>query len=353
MDCKSAWDDVIAEWKREYRSRGDVQFSPLVMDKYGQTISGECGSEQWTSWSACPATASCSDHSGGILPAGAEVANALGRIHGVFQSYYRTIPGITYQPDLIRFPVVNTSTLAVAVLAATASSFNASLHSRPYFTHHPRSVLRASFTTLAQSLTSGINTTDPTLAGLFNFKAAWEATVSASTLHLFSGSDPSIVKLTALIADGRMAPGASAPDRRLTAAEENDLSDAATGNAGKVLHLVAMPAMAVRTFESNGGRNGGKPDFGEDSELVTGLYERGIESPGLVRLPVCSAEEASANVKKKERWDVYPCNMVEGSVPVPAIGARGGHQGAVGADAPEVIPYAHFTNNDNNFTFRT
>lgn len=85
-----------------------------------------------------------------------------------------------------------------------------------------------------------------------------------------------------------------------------------------------LVAGAVRTFESNGRKNGVEPDFAEDSDLVMGLYERGTASPGLVRLPVCSAEEASANGKKKERWDVYPCNMVEGSVAaVPVSGARG------------------------------
>jgi hypothetical protein len=83
MDCQSAWDDVIAEWKGEYRPRGGVQFSPIVMSRYGWAISGECGIGLWLSWTACPATASCSDHPGGIVPAGAEVSNALSTIHEV------------------------------------------------------------------------------------------------------------------------------------------------------------------------------------------------------------------------------------------------------------------------------
>lgn len=213
-----------------------------------------------------------------------------------------------------------------------------------------------------------------------------------------------------------MTPGASAPGKRITADEQSRLSKAATADAGKVLHLMLMPAMwelagagavvvpakgegcedptgkdrrpegvgeeaaeagwvceggkvyylvgvggggkigvprglerlnaakgnatfgglgrgelvggAVKTFESNGRKNGVEPDFAEDSDLVMGLYESGIATPGLVRLPVCSAEEASANGKKDERWDVYPCNMVEGSVAaVPASGAMRGSSG--------------------------
>ena len=73
-------------------------------------------------------------------------------------------------------------------------------------------------------------------------------------------------------------------------------------------------------LESNGGKNGGRPDFGKDSPLVMRLDERGIESLGLVRLPVCGAEEVLEN-GKKERWNVFPCNMVEGSVAVPVNGA--------------------------------
>lgn len=107
---------------------------------------------------------------------------------------------------------------------------------------------------------------------------------------------------------------------RLNAAEGN-----ATFGGVKRGELVVG---AVRTFERNGRKNGVEPDFAEDSDLVTGLYESGIATPGLVRLPVCSAEEASANGKKDERWDVYPCNMVEGSVAaVPASGAMRGSSG--------------------------
>lgn len=215
-----------------------------------------------------------------------------------------------------------------------------------------------------------------------------------------------------------MTPGASAPGKRPTADEERSVSKAAEADAGKVLHMMLIPAMwelagagvvvvpakgegcedptgkarrpegvgeeaaeagwvceggrvyylvgaggggklgvprglerlnaaggnatfgglgrgelvvgAVRTFKINGRKNGVEPDFAEDSDLVMGLYERGIASPGLVRLPVCSAEEASANGKKKERWDVYPCNMVEGSVAaVPVSGAMRGSSGGL------------------------
>jgi hypothetical protein len=52
------------------------------------------------------------------------------------------------------------------------------------------------------------------------------------------------------------------------------------------------------------------------------LFDCGMESPGLVRLPVCSAEEAVRNGEKKETWDVYPCDMVEGSVAVSGASGR-------------------------------
>ena len=61
---------------------------------------------------------------------------------------------------------------------------------------------------------------------------------------------------------------------------------------------------------------------------MTELYDRGFDSPGLGRIPVCGAAEASKNGKKKERYDVYPCDAVEGSVPaVPVNGASGLRRG--------------------------
>lgn len=91
-DCKHAWDDVMAEWKDEYRPEGTVRFSPIVMSRYGRTINGECGTGLSLSWSVCPATASCTDHPGGIKPAGAEVANALSSIHEVSRPFLTLAP---------------------------------------------------------------------------------------------------------------------------------------------------------------------------------------------------------------------------------------------------------------------
>lgn len=82
-DCKHAWDDVIAEWKDYYRPQGQIRFSFVVLTRYGRAISRECGTGLWLSWSACPVTASCSDHRGGTVPAGAEVSNAFSSVHEV------------------------------------------------------------------------------------------------------------------------------------------------------------------------------------------------------------------------------------------------------------------------------
>lgn len=92
-DCKHAWDDVLAEWKDYYRPQGQIRFSFVVLGRYGRAISRECGTGLWLDWSACPVKASCSDHPGGTVPAGAEVSNAFSSVHEVSR------PSPTPDPD--------------------------------------------------------------------------------------------------------------------------------------------------------------------------------------------------------------------------------------------------------------
>ncbi|KAK1832539.1 hypothetical protein QBC39DRAFT_381370 [Podospora conica] len=448
VDCPTAWSDVINEWKNEYWPRQSSMFSSFVMSRYGRAISAECGTVS-AHFNVCPSRGTCSGHPGGVNPAGAEVSNALARIHEIFYAYYELLPSIgpelinpyhnlTQDLKLISYllnsrPNFKTSTVGVAILASAASIFKSDLQTRPYFSYHPAS-LRASLTTLAQALATNISALNPLEnpslpdgPGFSSLLDTWKSVTQRSALHLFRGSNQSIDRLTSLIDDGRMGRGVFPRGRFAQDWEWQQGWKEAERGVGIAFHMVAIPAMwedagagavvvpgrreegcedptgsgsrpegvdkktaektwvcdggrlwylvgakggklgaprgleeldgalvgsgkwgrgtfggvgrgdlvaaAVRTFNSNGGRNGGEPDFGENSTLVMELYDRGIESPGLVRLPVCSAEEAARNGKKKDvTWDVYPCDMIEGSVEVPASGAsrlQGGPSGGV------------------------
>lgn len=81
LGCKHAWDDVIAEWKDDYRLEGKHVFSVVVMSLLRPSGWGQCGIG--FVWSDCDSTASCSDRPAGIKPAGAEVSNAIATIHEV------------------------------------------------------------------------------------------------------------------------------------------------------------------------------------------------------------------------------------------------------------------------------
>ena len=82
LNCKNAWDDVIVEWKTFYRPMQDQGqgFSSTVLSRFGRSGGDDCGSVYF---SDCGDNVACSDHPGGVLPAGAEITNSLARVHYV------------------------------------------------------------------------------------------------------------------------------------------------------------------------------------------------------------------------------------------------------------------------------
>jgi len=69
---------------------------------------------------------------------------------------------------------------------------------------------------------------------------------------------------------------------------------------------------SLNTYNSNGGSNGGSPPSVNDKKTIDNLYNEDITTPGYIRIPVCSPDEAYKNwvatQYKKPRSAHYPCN---------------------------------------------
>ncbi|KAH8881787.1 glycoside hydrolase [Thozetella sp. PMI_491] len=70
---------------------------------------------------------------------------------------------------------------------------------------------------------------------------------------------------------------------------------------------------AVNSWIHNGKKNGWTQADVTNPDTISAVYDTGVRTPGFIPIPVCSADEAMGNwgnVKKSDRWDIYPCNKV-------------------------------------------
>jgi hypothetical protein len=72
---------------------------------------------------------------------------------------------------------------------------------------------------------------------------------------------------------------------------------------------------SLQTYKNNGNKNGAAAAKITDSATLTDLINQDITTPGFIRIPVCSADEAFrnwANMKyNRDRYSTFPCNKVE------------------------------------------
>ncbi|KXX80357.1 hypothetical protein MMYC01_203268 [Madurella mycetomatis] len=72
---------------------------------------------------------------------------------------------------------------------------------------------------------------------------------------------------------------------------------------------------SIRTYESNGDRNGGPTAQISDKDTVYSLIDEDITAPGVINIPVCGPEEAFRNwnnpIYSSTRYSTFPCNKVE------------------------------------------
>ncbi|KAK3395608.1 hypothetical protein B0T20DRAFT_359271 [Sordaria brevicollis] len=90
--------------------------------------------------------------------------------------------------------------------------------------------------------------------------------------------------------------------------------DKLTGGDYVYISVEELIVGSVRTWQSNGKKNGFYPDFNSNLTTLEDLNNLDITAPGLMRIPVCGVEEAMANwankdlKKDSDRYDGFPCN---------------------------------------------
>ncbi|KAK5662278.1 hypothetical protein OQA88_8184 [Cercophora sp. LCS_1] len=89
------------------------------------------------------------------------------------------------------------------------------------------------------------------------------------------------------------------------------------------IEVEALVGLAVKAWKEKGQKNSPMVLDTSNAAVVDQLYERGINTPGVIQVPVCGREEAGRNRNGKERYDTFPCDKVEKSV-VYSSAAMGG-----------------------------
>ncbi|EGX87986.1 Glycoside hydrolase [Cordyceps militaris CM01] len=275
MDAPDAWDDIIEVYKTIDR-KTNREFSKSVSDTIHASEQARCGS--MTERNNCESMRQCTDIVGsGTGPAGYEIWNSFVLIHEMYASLYSalhdagatTITGEmrafvkTFAPvpppkDDKKWLEILLDVVGLGLTLVAGPFFNSVLSKMPYFIANATMAanlkdttvaLISGTTSIAKDLLDGESPAGKWTEDKQDFFAAymaqtvdlWTASVEASAMWLFNGTDEAISALTTIISDGKLIDGSN----KITPNVRDDFQTATAlkANMAKAFYAYAIPAV--------------------------------------------------------------------------------------------------------------